>query len=181
MFLVNWFAWMIFDNMRTRKKMFLVNWFPWMIFANIETERIWLNITKETLLIYNKKKTFLSKGGKSKNVLQSSRSHKIRYKSVSSKTKYKDKYYQGEQEADARRCSGKTRFFEISQNSQNTCARAFLLIKLQASPCNFVKKANLAQVFSCEFWETSKSTFSYWTSLVAASGSKKAIILFKTK
>ena len=62
------------------EKMFLVNWFPWMIFDNIETERIWLNITKETLLIYNKKKTFLSKGGKSKNVLQSSRSHKIRYK-----------------------------------------------------------------------------------------------------
>ena len=29
-----------------------------MIFANIETERIWLNITKETLLIYNKKKHF---------------------------------------------------------------------------------------------------------------------------
>ena len=64
-----------------------------MIFVNIETERIWLNITKETLLIYNKKKTFLSKGGISKNVLQSSRSHKIRYKNVSSKTKYKDKHY----------------------------------------------------------------------------------------
>ena len=35
-------------------------------------------------------------------------------------------------EADARRCSVKKVFFEISQNSQeNTCARASFLIKLQ--------------------------------------------------
>ena len=51
-------------------------------------------------------------------------------------------------------------FLEISQNSQkNTCAQA----------CNFIKKETLAQVFSCEFCQISKDTFSYRTPLVAAS------------
>ena len=51
---------------------------------------------------------------------------------------------------------------EISQNSQEyICARVSFLIKLQ--------KETLAQVFSCEFSEVSKSTFYYKTSLVAAS------------
>ena len=35
--------------------------------------------------------------------------------------------------------------------------------------CNFIKKETLAQVFSCEFFEVSKNTFSYRTPLVAAS------------
>ena len=35
--------------------------------------------------------------------------------------------------------------------------------------CNFIKKETLAQVFSCEFCEISENTFSYRTSLVAAS------------
>ena len=35
--------------------------------------------------------------------------------------------------------------------------------------CNFIKKETLAQVFSCEFFEISKNTFSYRTPLVAAS------------
>ena len=49
-------------------------------------------------------------------------------------------------------------FLEISQNSQEkTCARVSFLIKLQA--CNLIKKATLAQVFSCEFCEISKNTF----------------------
>ena len=49
---------------------------------------------------------------------------------------------------------------EISQNSQgNTCARASFLIKLQTSACNFIKRETLAQVFSCEFCESSKNTF----------------------
>ena len=34
--------------------------------------------------------------------------------------------------------------------------------------CNFIKNKALAQVFSCEFCEISKNTFSYRTSLVAA-------------
>ena len=49
---------------------------------------------------------------------------------------------------------------EISQNSQeNTCARVSLLIKLQASACNFIKKETLTKVFSSEFYEISKNTF----------------------
>ena len=49
---------------------------------------------------------------------------------------------------------------EILQNSQeNTCVRVSLLINLQASTCNFIKKETLAQVFSCEFYEISKNTF----------------------
>ena len=47
-----------------------------------------------------------------------------------------------------------------------------LLIKLQASACNFIKNETMAQVFSCEFCEISKNTFSYMTPLVAASGTK---------
>ena len=51
-------------------------------------------------------------------------------------------------------------FLKISNNSQeNTCPRASLLIKLQASFCNFIKKETPAQVFSCEFCEIFKSTF----------------------
>ena len=57
-------------------------------------------------------------------------------------------------------------FLEISQNSQeNTCAMAAFLIKLQASglrPKALLKKT-LAQVFSCDFREISKNTFSYKT------------------
>ena len=35
--------------------------------------------------------------------------------------------------------------------------------------CNFIKKETLAQLFSCEFCEISKKTFSYRTPPVAAS------------
>ena len=38
--------------------------------------------------------------------------------------------------------------------------QSFFLIKLQAEACNFIKKKTLAQVFSCEFCEISKNTFS---------------------
>ena len=34
--------------------------------------------------------------------------------------------------------------------------------------CNFIKKVALAQLFSCEFCEISKNTFSYRTPSVAA-------------
>ena len=36
--------------------------------------------------------------------------------------------------------------------------------------CNFIKKETLVQVFSCEFCEISKNTFSYRTPPVTASG-----------
>ena len=59
-----------------------------------------------------------------------------------------------------RRCSKKKVFLKISQNSlENTCARVSFLIKLQA----LLKKETLAQVFSCEFCETFKSTFFHKT------------------
>ena len=49
-------------------------------------------------------------------------------------------------------------FLEISEIWQeNTCAS------------NFIKKETLKQVFSCEFCEISKNTFSYRTPPVAAS------------
>ena len=43
------------------------------------------------------------------------------------------------------------------------------LIKLQAWACNFIKKETLAQLFSREFCEISKNTFSCRTPPVAAS------------
>ena len=41
--------------------------------------------------------------------------------------------------------------------------------------CNFIKKETLAHVFSCEFCEISKNSFSYRTPLVAASGVKTRV------
>ena len=44
--------------------------------------------------------------------------------------------------------------------------------KVQAEACNFIKKETLAQVFSCEFWETSKNTFfkeHLWTTTAVSS------------
>ena len=61
-------------------------------------------------------------------------------------------------------------FLEISQNSQeNTCAGVSFLIKVQALACSFIKKETLAQVFSYEFCEISKSAFSYRIRPLAAS------------
>ena len=71
-------------------------------------------------------------------------------------------YYRSNTEAVAQRCSVKKVFLEILQDSQeNTCVSLFNKIK---------KRFWLVQVFSCEFWEISKNTFSYRTPLVAASG-----------
>ena len=60
-----------------------------------------------------------------------------------------------------RKCSvRKGVFLEISQNSrENTCVSVSILIKFQASVCNFIKKDTLTQVFSSEFCEISKNTF----------------------
>ena len=88
------------------------------------------------------------------------------------KKKCEEKAYQYQSvqrftEVVAQRCSVKKVFLEILQNLQeNTCARASLLIKLQA----FGTGETLAQVFSCEFCKISKNTFFYRTLLVAASG-----------
>ena len=75
------------------------------------------------------------------------------------------------------RCSVKKVFLQISQNSQeNTCARVYFLIKLQA--CNFIEKETLAQMLCCEFCEISKNILSYKTPLVVASGSQ--VFLFNS-
>ena len=62
----------------------------------------------------------------------------------------------------SQRCNVKIELLlETLQNSQeNTCARvSFLIIKLSASACNFIKKQTLAQMFSREFCEISKNKF----------------------
>ena len=57
-------------------------------------------------------------------------------------------------------CFLKIMFLNISHNPQeNICGRVSFLIKLEASACNFMKKETLAQVFSCEFCEISKTPF----------------------
>ena len=64
-------------------------------------------------------------------------------------------------EAIGQRCSVKTTFLEISQNSQeNTCARVSLQL---------YQKETLTQAFSCEFCEISRNTFYCRTPLLAAS------------
>ena len=40
---------------------------------------------------------------------------------------------------------------------------SLFLIKLQPEACNFIKQEALTQLFSCEFCEISKNTFSYRT------------------
>ena len=47
-----------------------------------------------------------------------------------------------------------------------------VIVQPEAEPeaCNFIKKETLAQVFSFEFCEISKNTFSYRTPLVGGSG-----------
>ena len=75
-------------------------------------------------------------------------------------------------------------FLEILQNSQeNTSARVYFSIKLQANACNFIKKEALAQVLSCVFCENSKNTYSYRTPPVAVSGNLKlsGLTLFALK
>ena len=48
--------------------------------------------------------------------------------------------------------------------------QSLFLNKVAGDACNVIKKETLAQVFSWEFCEISKNTFSYRAPLVAASG-----------
>ena len=67
-------------------------------------------------------------------------------------------------EAVARRCSVKKVFLEISQNSQeNICARVSFLIKLQILGLQLYQNRDSGTVFSCEFCDIFKNTFSYRT------------------
>ena len=75
----------------------------------------------------------------------------------------------GNPQAVVRRCSVKKTFLEISQHSQeNTCVRVSFPIKF--------KVEHLAQVFSCEFCEIPKNTFSYRTPPVAGSSIHKVFL-----
>ena len=76
---------------------------------------------------------------------------------------------ENQSEAVAQRCSVKTLLLEISKNShESTCARVFNKVAGQR-PTALLKKETLTQVFSGEFGEISKNTFSYRTTPVAAS------------
>ena len=83
----------------------------------------------------------------------------------------KKTWWSRDPEAVAQRHSVKKVLLEIWQNSlENTCSRVSFLIKLQNEACNFIKKETLAQVFSCEFFETSRNTCSYRKPPVAPFG-----------
>ena len=58
-------------------------------------------------------------------------------------------------------CSVKKVFLETLQNSHETPALESLFSEAEA--CNFIKKETLVQVFSCEFCEFAKNTFSFRT------------------
>ena len=57
----------------------------------------------------------------------------------------------------------------MSEAVAQSCSVKYLLLEIWPQACNFIKMETLAQVFSCEFWEISKTTFSYRTPPVAAS------------
>ena len=63
----------------------------------------------------------------------------------------------------------------LKVNNRDTEIRCEISSKLtvktpeRRQACNFIKKETLTKVFSCEFYEISKNTFSYWTPPVAAS------------
>ena len=49
---------------------------------------------------------------------------------------------------------------------------------LRPEACNFIKKETLAQVFSCEFYEITKNTFSYRTPPVTTSNDVCSRVIF---
>ena len=79
----------------------------------------------------------------------------------------KDKIYCKVKRQSPRGILWKTSLRNFTKFTGNTCARVSFLIKFQ--DCNFIKKDTLARVFSYEFCEISKNTFSYKTPLVPAS------------
>ena len=62
------------------------------------------------------------------------------------------------------RCSIRTVFLKISQNSHgNNCGRASFPIKLQEDACKFIKEEALAQMLSWELFGIFKNIFFYRT------------------
>ena len=72
--------------------------------------------------------------------------------------------------------------FDLTEAVVRRCSvnKVFLEISL-ASAFNFIKKETLAQMFSCEFCEISRNTFSYRTTPVAASDLTKNLGLIHLK
>ena len=56
----------------------------------------------------------------------------------------------------------------LTDGSRSSRQEVFCEKGIFKNSCNFIKKETLAQVFSCEFCEISKNTFSYRTAPVAA-------------
>ena len=57
----------------------------------------------------------------------------------------------------------------IKLTRKRLCQGLFFNKVARPRACNFIKKEALAEVFSCEFYEISKNTFSYRTPAMAAS------------
>ena len=63
-------------------------------------------------------------------------------------------------EAFVQRCSAKKDVLKnFAKFTGKHLCRSPFLIKSQTSACNFIKKENLVQVFSCEFCKISQNTF----------------------
>ena len=54
---------------------------------------------------------------------------------------------------------------------KHLCLGRICFLTKRPEVCNFIQKENLAQVFSCEFYEIFKNTYFYRTHLVAVSES----------
>ena len=74
---------------------------------------------------------------------------------------------QRETERDRERDRERARLVPTEAVVRRCSVKKVFLVAGQA--CNFIKKEDLAQLFSCEFCETSKNTFTYRTPLVTAS------------
>ena len=71
-------------------------------------------------------------------------------------------------EAVTQRCSLKNVLRNFAKFTEKHLCQSLFFNKVAGAACNFIKKETLAQVFSCEFCEISKNTFSYRAPLVAA-------------
>ena len=74
---------------------------------------------------------------------------------------------EGERQRETERDRERARLVPTEAVVRRCSVKKVFLVAGQA--CNFIKKEDLAQLFSCEFCETSKNTFTYRTPLVTAS------------
>ena len=69
----------------------------------------------------------------------------------------------------------KTRHYHQEEAVVQRCSVKKVFLERWPQACNLIKKETLTQVFSCEFCEISKNTFSYRAPLVAGSDQKYLI------